>query len=100
MPFLKGNKEASKQKGKPKAKTEAWNHIVGWLVGDGGIKFKKILQDLSMGVKVSREEKEFLTHFKDLLEFYQPKLSRKTIVGDKESPLSLDVILREIEDEN
>jgi len=75
------NKQNAKELGRkggqaPRAKTTAWNNIVGWLVGDGGHKFKELIAKLSNGEKITKEQKEFLEHFKDLLEFHQPKLSR------------------------
>jgi len=70
-------KELGRKGGKtPKAKTQAWNNIVGWLVGDGGQRFKELIGKLSAGEDISKAEKEFLVHYKDLLEFHQPKLSR------------------------
>lgn len=77
MPFEKGNKLASVQKGKPKPKVQAWNNIVGWLVGDGGQAYKASLQDLSNDKEISKPRKEFLQHYENLLEFHQPKLARQ-----------------------
>jgi len=76
MVFVKGNKLGEKSRGVPKAKTEQWNNIVGWLVGDGGSSFKDKIKALSEGKEMTKEEKEFIQHYKDLLEFHQPKLSR------------------------
>lgn len=76
MVFVKGNKLGEKSRGVPKAKTEQWNNIVGWLVGDGGTSFKDKIKALSEGKEMTKEEKEFIQHYKDLLEFHQPKLSR------------------------
>lgn len=59
-----------------RAKAQAWDNIVGWLVGDGGHKFKDLIADLANGKEIKKEQKEFLDHFKDLLEYHQPKLSR------------------------
>jgi len=81
MPFEKGNKYASVQKGKPKAKTQQWNNLVGWLTGDGGVAFKEKIASLSMGAELTKPEKEFLEHYKDLLEYHQPKLSRAEVTG-------------------
>jgi hypothetical protein len=76
MPFEKGNKLATVNKGKSKPKTQAWENIVGWLVGDGGQAFKNKIEALSVGAELTKEEKEFIGHYKDLLEFHQPKLAR------------------------
>jgi len=78
MPFTKESaKEYGKKGGEtPSGKTKAWDNIVGWLVGDGGVAFKNKLEALSVGGEITKEEKEFLEHYKDLLEFHQPKLTR------------------------
>lgn len=81
MPFQQGNKLACVQKGKPKAKTQQWINLVNWLVGDGGKKFKDLIKDLSDGKAIKTEQKEFLQHFKDLLEYHQPKLARQELTG-------------------
>jgi hypothetical protein len=81
MPFEKGNKLASLQKGKPKARTQQWDNLVGWLVGDGGVAFKSKIASLSVGTELTKPEKEFLEHYKDLLEYHQPKLSRAELTG-------------------
>lgn len=102
MTFKKGNKLASVQKGKPKAKTQAWHNIVGWLIGDGGYRFKEIMVDLSTGKKVTSEEKEFLKHYFGLLEYHQPKLSRKEVQhsGEIDGPVPIIQILNEIESDD
>ena len=81
MPFEKGNKVASTKKGMKYAKTQAWENIVGWLIGDGGEAFKKKIESLSNGAEITKEEKEFLQHYKDLLEYHQPKLARTELTG-------------------
>jgi hypothetical protein len=92
MTFQKGNKLATVNKGRPQAKTLAWNNIVGWLVGDGGHRFKEILGTISTGGEVTKEEKEFLGHYKDLLEYHQPKLARTEITGEGGGPLQIQPI--------
>jgi len=76
MPFQKGNKLGTKNKGVPKTKEQQWQNIVGWLVGDGGQAFLNKLKRLSIGKELKPPEREFLEHFKDLLEYHQPKLAR------------------------
>lgn len=76
MPFQKGNKLGTKLKGKPKPRVQQWDNIVGWLIGDGGLQFKQGLRELSEGKDIPKPKKEFLQHYKDLLEFHQPKLAR------------------------
>ena len=92
MPFQKGNKLATVQKGKPKAKTQAWKNIVSWLVGSGGIKFKDLIEKLSLGEEISKEEEKFLQHFKDLLEYHQPKLARTEVTGKNGKPFTVNNI--------
>ena len=90
--FQKGNKLACVQKGKPKAKTQAWNNIVGYLVGDGGMAFKQKIESLSVGAEITKEEKEFLQHYKDLLEYHQPKLARTELTGKDGKDLQIELI--------
>lgn len=82
MPFVKGNKLGSLQKGTKKARTQAWDNIVGWLIGDGGHEFKKKLAKLASGEELTKAEREFMDHYKDLIEFHQPKLARTEINGE------------------
>jgi len=79
MPFEKGNQIQKKKKGMKYAKTQAWENIVGWLVGEGGHKFREKIVSLSDGGELTKEEKEFIVHYKDLLEYHQPKLSRSDV---------------------
>jgi len=88
MAFTKGNKLASVTKGKPKPKTEQWQAIVGWLAGNGGVEFKKKLEALSVGVEITKEEDKFMQYFMDLLEYHQPKLSRREQTGEINIKLS------------
>lgn len=83
MPF---DKESAKKYGAmggkaPKAKTHQWENLVGWLTGDGGVAFKNKIASLSVGAELTKPEKEFLEHYKDLLEYHQPKLSRAEVTG-------------------
>jgi len=93
MTFTKETaKELGRKGGKtPKAKTQAWNNIVGWLATDGGMTFKALLDKQSRGEDLSKPEKEFMEHYKDLLEYHRPKLSRTTVAGDKDNPIQAKV---------
>lgn len=78
MPFTKESAKILGKKGgeAPKAKTEAWNNILGWLVGDGGDTYRKCLANQAQGVDLTDAEKEFMDRFEGLLEYHQPKLAR------------------------
>lgn len=81
MAAPKGNKYACVQKGTQKAKTQAWNNIVGWLVGDGGHQYKDLLAKLSIGEELTKSHLEFMNRFEALLEYHQPKLARTELTG-------------------
>lgn len=93
MPFQKGNQEARVNKGQPKVRVRQWDNIVGWLVGDGGYAFKEAINKLSNGEAISKPQKEFIQHYKDLLEFHQPKLARQDLTsgGEKIEPIQVIV---------
>ena len=82
MGFKKGNTLGKELAGKPKAKTQQWDNIVGWLVGDGGAKYQEALDLLSNDKEISKSRKEFLDHYETLLEFHQPKLARQEVKQD------------------
>ena len=83
MPFQKGNKLGQA----PKAKAEAWNNIVGWLAGQGGSQFQKLVADLSSGKEIKPPQVQFLDYYLQLLEYHQPKRSRLTVAGDPDAPI-------------
>ena len=92
MPFQKGNKLGSMNKGKKSVKTQQWENIVGWLAGKGGEAFLEKLHTLSVGAEMTREEKEFIGHYKDLLEYHQPKLSRQELGGIGGGAIQLNTV--------
>ena len=96
MPFEPGNKLATSQKGNAKPKTEAWNNIVGWLVGDGGQAYKASLEDLSKDKEISKPRKEFLEHYENLLEFHQPKLAR-SVDKDNNDVQKIEFVIKKAE---
>jgi hypothetical protein len=77
MPFQKGNQLGKHNAHHDGNKRGQWNNIVGWLVGDGGGKYKEALGQLSQGKDIPKPQKEFLEHYETLLEFHQPKLARQ-----------------------
>ena len=91
MPFQKGNKLATVNKGQIKPKTQAWDNIVGWLVGEGGDAYRESLAKLSTDKEISKPRKEFLEHYETLLEFHQPKLARQQI----DSTVKIDSLVTE-----
>ncbi len=92
MPFQKGNQLAKKGHGEH-SKRSQWNNIVGWLVGNGGEKYKKLLINQSEGVEINKEQKEFMDRYYSLLEFHQPKLARSEskIKGDVKHDHSVQI---------
>jgi hypothetical protein len=83
-PFQKGNKLATVNKGIPK--NQAWENVAGWLVGEGGQKYKESLQSLASDKEISKPRKEFLEHYENLLEFHQPKLARQVDKNNNDVP--------------
>lgn len=75
MTFKQGNTEGSKTGAKPKL--TQWNNLVGWLVGYGGLQFNEAMEKLANGEDIPKPQKEFIEHYKDLLEYHQPKLARQ-----------------------
>jgi len=103
MPFTKETaSQAGKQnKGVPKAKTQAWENIVGWLIGEGGHKYLELLEIESSGEKLIGSQQDFMDRFEKLLEYHQPKLGRmemsaKVEMGIDDSQLNtiVDAYLR------
>lgn len=92
MPFQKGNKLACNQRGGTKPKTEAWNNIVGWLIGKGGERYLELMVALSNGKKITKEEKEFMDRYETLLEFHAPKLARAEVTGRDGGAITIQTI--------
>ena len=81
MPFAKGNTLAKKNIGRTNTKTQAWNNIVGWRVGDGGGQFKELVAAQATGKEVKPSQREFIKTYMSLLEYHQPKLARTEHTG-------------------
>lgn len=63
-------------------KTQEWETIVDWLRKDGGVKFKELILDLANDKDIGKNQREFLEHYKDLLEYHQPRLARLKIIDE------------------
>lgn len=85
MAFKKGNTWA-KRKGKHK-KTKMWEAMGNYIVNEGADRYMEILDNL--------DDKEYLTRFEAILEYFQPKLSRAEVKNEGEQTL---VIKKEIID--
>ena len=94
MPF---DSESARKYGKlgneaKRTRRTQWENIVGWLAGRGGEAFLQKLENLSVGAEMTREEKEFIGHYKDLLEYHQPKLSRQELGGVGGGPIQINAV--------
>jgi len=57
------------------------------LAGPLGKKFEDLLTKLSAGKVISPPQKEFMSHWKDLIEFWRPKLARNENVNENKTLL-------------
>ena len=73
-----GGPLAAKAKVENKRKLES--HLL-WLAERGSDDFFEKMQTLSKGSDLTKPEKEFMVHFKDLMEYHTPKLSRSELTG-------------------
>lgn len=74
----KGGKIAVERRKEKQRKLEA--HLL-WLAEGGAEKFHNKMEALSNGAELTKPEKEFMGHFKDLMEYHTPKLSRSELTG-------------------
>jgi hypothetical protein len=84
MAAPKGNKFAGSRKGVKNKKTEQWESFCEYLT-NGGI--ERAQQELH-----ALEGKDFINAIIALLEFTKPKLARTVIVGDKENPITVNMM--------
>lgn len=75
--FQKGN--PGKQKGTVSVKTVFWNEMKDFMVNEGAQKFQEELMKL--------KGPQFINAYSNSLEYFQPRLSRTTLEGDKDKPL-------------
>jgi len=71
MPFQKGckkSKNAGMKKGQKSEKTQAWEAIGEYLIGEGAERYKNYLLELN--------DKDFSVEFKAIIEYFKPKLNR------------------------
>jgi len=103
MPFTSETARQAQAKGvqSGRAKTHAWENIVGWLIGEGGHKYLELLEIESSGEKLIGSQQDFMDRFEKLLEYHQPKLGRmemsaKVEMGIDDSQLNtiVDAYLR------
>ena len=74
MPFTSASaSEAGKKSGK---KRTEWASFGIYLTQKGTVEAMDIIQRLMRGEKVNRNQIQGLNHFKDLLEYFKPKLTR------------------------
>lgn len=63
-----GKKWGGRQKGTPNKRTEQWNIFAEWMMSDGLVRLKDEMDKLN--------GREYVNTVKDLMEYFQPKLSR------------------------
>ena len=81
--FQKG--VATNPKGKPKGavsdKTKFWNEMKDYMINEGAAKFQEELMKL--------KGPQFINAYSNSLEYFQPRLSRTTLEGDKDKPVTV-----------
>jgi len=94
MPFTPENAKGLGKKGghAKHQKDLQWERTLLWLAEEGGESFRSKLKSLSQGSPITKEEKEFMLHFKDLLEYHKPKLSRTELTGKDGAELPAPIL--------
>lgn len=83
--FTQGNK--GKPKGAVSDKTKFWNELKGWMTTEGAEKLKEEMGKL--------KGQQFVYAYGNLLEYFQPKLSRAEVKHEGEIQNTTKVILPE-----
>lgn len=69
--FTKGNRLAGSRKGIPNKRTQQWEEFGRDLLDSGLPRAKKIM--------AKAKDEKFMEYFKDLLEYFKPKLARTEV---------------------
>ena len=85
MPFEKGKSgnPNGRKVGSVNKKTEQWEKFASWFMESGIEKLQDEMDKL--------EGKEFVREFKDLMEYFQPKLSRTELTGSDDKPVNITI---------
>jgi hypothetical protein len=75
----KSGNPKGKAKGTLSEKAKFWGELREFMVNEGAEKFKEELMKL--------KGQSFIMSYNNALEYFQPKLSRTTLEGDKDKPL-------------
>lgn len=78
-----GSRDGSgRPKGAKNKRTEQWEIFADYCVNGGLERFQKELDGL--------KGKAYVDAFANLLEFHKPKLSRTTVVGEQDNPITVN----------
>ncbi len=77
MKFSKGHKKVGGiKKGQVQKRTKAWDQLGEFFTQAGAERAKKIM--------VNADDKEFMTYYDKLIEYFKPKLQRTDLTSDGE----------------
>lgn len=99
--FQKGNKLGHLQKGKPKFRTQQWDNFGVKYLSEFTGKYVELMNKLSNGdIKgLTPGHLRFMEEFKDLLEYFRPKLARTELTGQDGGPIDLVTIIHQAANE-
>lgn len=95
--FQKGNKLGGSDYNRH-PKVQAWENLGAKFVTDFSLRAWEIIRDLAEGKKITPQDKMFLEEYKDLLEFFKPKLQRRdgtmtsTVVHEFEEKQAIEIL--------
>ena len=84
MPFEKGNKLGGRKEGAKGEKTKQWEALGESITTKHTERFNKILSEC--------DDKTFVQHYQNILEFFKPKLQRTELTGEDNGAITIKVI--------
>lgn len=79
-------KGAGRKKGSKSKKVKHWEELGEFILNDGAEKYMKFLHEL--------EPRDYMTRFENILEYFQPKLSRSEVDNKGEQTLTIRHTIR------